>query len=540
MKNRHIFIFLLLSALLLSLPFYQHFSGIVLFIAWIPLLFVEDHLTRHKDQYKSGRAFLLGWSSFLIWNLLTIYWIKNATIPGAVAAVIINSFVMAVAFWLIHISHRTLGDRMGYFGYLVIWTSYEHFYLNAEINFPWLLMGNGFAKDIKLVQWYEYTGTLGGTFWVLFVNLLIFLILRHYIRTWSLREKRFELGVLACVLVVPIVFSLIRFKTYKETGQPVEVVVVQPNIDPYNDKFSGMSNDQQLSIMLHLADSMVTDHTDYVVFPETAIDDNLWESRLMQSRSIRRIKAFVRQHPRVKVITGATTWRAYFTKKAPTPTASKSHSFNGYYDIYNAALQIDTSNTIQTYHKSELVVGVETMPYPGLLRSVLGDVIINLGGTTGSFGTQAKRTPLISPDSTLRVGVAICYESIFGDYVTHYVRNGANLLFIITNDGWWGNTPGYKQHMNFARLRAIENRRSIARSANTGLSCFINQQGEASQITGWWVPAVIRGTIRANNKKTFYTLHGDFVGRVCDFFSVMVLLYVIVRWLMKRRMKVDQ
>ncbi len=535
MKNRHIFLFIVLTAVLLSLPFYRNFSGIVLFIAWIPLLFVEDHLTRHKEKYRSGRVFLLGWLTFLIWNLLTIYWIKNATLAGAIAALIINSFFMALTFWLIHLAHRVLGERFGHFAFLMIWVAYEHFYLNFQVDFPWLLLGNGFAKDVQLIQWYEYTGALGGTLWVLFVNLLIFLIFRHYLRTGSLREKTFELVVLILILVVPITYSLIRFYTYKDTGRPVEVVVVQPNIDPYNDKFSGLSEYEQVSIMLHLADSLVTPATDYLVLPETAINNNLWEDSLMKSRSIRRFTALVRRHPRLKIITGATTWKAYLTLTPPTPTASRSHRFNGYYDIFNAALQIDSSGVIQTYHKSKLVVGVETMPYPAFFNKVLGGVLIRLGGTTGSFGTQVERTPLVSSDSSLRVGVAICYESIFGDYITRYVRNGANLLFIITNDGWWGNTPGYKQHMNFARLRAIENRRSIARSANTGLSCFINQRGEASQITGWWMPAVIRGTIRANDKMTFYSQHGDYIGRVSDFMTVMIMLYIISALLMKKK-----
>jgi apolipoprotein N-acyltransferase len=114
MKNRQIYLLLLASALLLSLPFYRYFSGIVLFIAWVPILFVEDYFTQHREKYRAGRVFLLAWLTFLIWNLLTVYWIWNATVAGAIAAYIINSFVMAVAFWLIHVVHRNLGDRMGH------------------------------------------------------------------------------------------------------------------------------------------------------------------------------------------------------------------------------------------------------------------------------------------------------------------------------------------------------------------------------------------------------------------------------------------
>ena len=536
MKNRQIYLLLLASAILLSLPYYRFFSGIVLFIAWVPMLFVEDYLTQYREKYRSRRMFFLAWLTFLIWNLLTVYWIWNATIPGAIAAYIINSLIMAVAFWLIHLVHRTLGDRMGYFGFLVIWTAYEHYYLNIQINFPWLLMGNGFAKDITMVQWYEYTGTLGGTFWVLFVNLLLFVLLRHYVRTDTLRGKYFELGLLGVVLALPIGWSVIRYHTLQEKGTPVEVVVVQPNIDPYNDKFSGMSNDEQLSIILHLADSLVTDHTDYVVVPETAINDGLLENDLSRSRSLRRIRAFVKKHPRVRFVTGATTWRIYPAGPQPTPTARK-RADGTWEDIFNAALQIDTTSVIQVYHKSKLVVGVEMIPHPKLLRPLLGNILIDLGGSLGGYGTQEKRTPLVSPDSTFRVGVAICYESIFGDYVTGYVKEGANLLFVITNDGWWGNTPGYHQHRTYASLRAIETRRSIARSANTGISCFIDQKGKASQLTPWWTRDAIRGVIHTNEKKTFYTRHGDYFGRVSDFFAIILILYVIAQRLMERKQK---
>jgi apolipoprotein N-acyltransferase len=257
---------------------------------------------------------------------------------------------------------------------------------------------------------------------------------------------------------VPIVWSLVRYHRYEDQGRRVEAVVVQPNIDPYNDKFSGLSNAEQLSIILHLADSLVTDSTDYVVVPETAINDGIVENDLSRNRSLQRIRAFVQRHPRVKFVTGATTWRIYPPGPQPTPTARKRND-GTWEDIFNAALQIDTTRTIQVYHKSKLVVGVEMIPHPKLLRPLLGNILIDLGGSLGGYGTQKERTPLVSPDSTLRVGVAVCYESIFGDYMTGYVKEGANLLFIITNDGWWGNTPGYYQHRTYASLRAIEMRR---------------------------------------------------------------------------------
>ena len=98
------------------------------------------------------------------------------------------------------------------------------------------------------------------------------------------------------------------------------------------------------------------------------------------------------------------------------------------------------------------------------------------------------------------------------------------IIFIITNDGWWGNTPGYKQHASFASLRAIENRKSVARSANTGISCFINQRGDITQATKWWVPTAINGIINKNNETTFYTQNGDLIGQTFAIASLLCIL----------------
>ncbi len=535
MKNRQIYLLLLGSAVLLSLPYYRYFSGIVLFIAWVPLLFVEDYLTRNKEQFRSSLMFLFSWLTFLIWNLLTTYWIWRITIGGAIFAYVVNSMVMALVFWLFHVVHRTLGDKTGYLAFPVIWTAYEHLHLNLQINFPWLLLGNGFAKDIQMIQWYEYTGVLGGTFWTLSINLLIFLILKNYLRNNTLQNRKLELILLVALIIIPIVWSVIRYQTIQEKGKKVNLVIVQPNIDPYNVKFSPHSFDMQLNTILHLADSLVTDSTDYVVAPETALIDGIVENDPLSSKSIRRIRAFVRKHPRVKFVTGANTWLLYPEGPKPSLTARKKND-GTWEDVFNTAIQIDTTRIIQFYHKSKLVAGTEMIPYSKLVRPILGDFFIDLGGGFGGYGTQKERTSLVSPDSIYRVGVAICYESIFGEYVTGYIKKGANLLFVITNDGWWGDTPGYRQHRTYASLRAIETRRSIARAANTGISCFIDQRGKASQLSGWWIATALRGTLYTNEEMTFYTRHGDYFGSISDFFAIILILYVIARQLMERKM----
>ena len=164
-------------------------------------------------------------------------------------------------------------------------------------------------------------------------------------------------------------------------------------------------------------------------------------------------------------------------------------------------------------------------------------MIINLGGARNSLTGQAQRSVFINPQDSIAIGTPICYESIYGEFLTEFVRNGANFLFVVTNDGWWKDTPGYKQHAMFSRIRAIENRRSIARSANTGISSLINQKGEVLDSRGWWVEDVIRGEIHANESHTFYSRYGDYIGRISLFVAVLILLHLIAYRLMNKRLR---
>jgi apolipoprotein N-acyltransferase len=132
----------------------------------------------------------------------------------------------------------------------------------------------------------------------------------------------------------------------------------------------------------------------------------------------------------------------------------------------------------------------------------------------------------------------ICYESVFGKFVTGYVRKGAEVLFIITNDGWWKNTYGYKQHLFFASLRAIETRRQVVRAANTGVSCIIDIRGKRINETTWWTKAVIKGTIWPETRITPYVKYGDFLLLISVFLSGLIILAVFI--LVPVRKKINQ
>jgi apolipoprotein N-acyltransferase len=528
MRKSTRFILAISSSILLTLPWYQQFSGLIILFALVPLLFVEDYI--YKTSGNNKPIILIGYSTltFAIWNILTTYWIYNAAFIGVVAAVIVNTLLMTTIFWMFHFTKRKLGPKIGQFALLVYWIGFEHFYLNAEISWPWLNLGNALAKDIILIQWYEYTGTLGGTFWIVLLNIMCFNLLKSYINSKDLKPLIPKITLYISIILIPIFISLIIYRNYEEKGKDYNIAVLQPNIDPYNDKFGGLSHFQQLNIIMDLADSITDESIDYVVAPETALDNSIWINNLKNNYSIQAIKNFVNNRPRVNFVTGIDCYKRFMPEEELTLTARYWESEKFYYDAYNSAIQIDTNNYIPIYHKSKLVVGVEKMPYPKLFK-LLGNVILDLGGTTGSRGTQNYRGTFKHSVSDISIAPVICYESVYGEYVTDYIKNGADFIFVITNDGWWGDSPGYKQHLNYSQLRAIETRRSIARSANTGISAFINQKGEILNRTQWWVRDAIKNTIKANTELTFYVKYGDYIGRLADFLAIFIFLYTIVQ-----------
>ena len=109
------------------------------------------------------------------------------------------------------------------------------------------------------------------------------------------------------------------------------------------------------------------------------------------------------------------------------------------------------------------------------------------------------------------------------------MKEGAQFLAIMTNDAWWGNTQGHKQHLNYARLRAIENRRSIARSANTGISALINQKGEIEKELGYGLKGTLKGTINSSDTITFYTQYGDYIPKLAFIPAGILLLLSFFR-----------
>jgi apolipoprotein N-acyltransferase len=234
------------------------------------------------------------------------------------------------------------------------------------------------------------------------------------------------------------------------------------------------------------------------------------------------------KYPGATCVTGMVSYKIYPDQaEAPTRSARKTDTSGSYYDHFNSAIKIDTGQVLEVYHKSKLVPGIE-MQFANGPGRLISRILPYLGGTKWGYGMQEERTCFTHNIIGTKVAPIICYESVFGSFVTGYVKNGAEALFIITNDGWWKNTSGYKQHLYYASLRAIETRRPVARSANTGISCITDIRGKRTAESYWWSPATVRGEIIPETRITPYVKYGDFLMMISAVASIIILLVIFV------------
>jgi len=496
----------------------------LIFIAFVPLFILQNRIQQNNE---SNRTFwFFAYIALLLWNALTTWWVWYASPAGAIMAIILNAGLMSLPWLFFHHTRKVYGNKLAYPAFIFYWLGFEYLHLNWDVSWPWLTLGNAFATVPDMVQWYEYTGFMGGSLWVLVVNVLIFQLFLYPTRT-----RAFNLGV---TLLVPLFASYFVLWDMETDGsmkdRKVNTSVIQPNIDPYTEKFSGKTPEEQLEIMLQLAEQSVQPGTRLVIFPETSLTEPMDETALNQYPAIQKLRDFCRRHNGLSILTGADTYRFFKDGEKVTPTA-RLYQGKQHYDAYNSALLIDTTENIQVYHKSKLVPGVERLPYPQGFAPL--EKLFDLGGTSGSLGIQDTAEVFTTADGIVAAPI-ICYESVYGDWVGAYVRNKANLLCIITNDGWWRNTPGYRQHLQYARLRAIEMRRDIARSANTGISAYIDHKGRILEQTQWWVPAQLNQTVDKHTTLTWYAQTGDYIGKISAWLAILLILSTFVKAKVKK------
>ena len=522
MKTRNILL-VLLSAGLLTAAWPTWGIAPLAFVGFVPLLLLENRIS----QGEKGKLFWLSFLAFLLWNTATTWWVWNAT-PAAILAWILNALFMAIVFNVFHLTKKKVCNKpWGNFFLIPYWMAFEMLTYHWSIKWPWLNLGGVFSSHVSWVQWYEYTGLAGGTLWILLVNILFANILLCF-KAKASKPLLINVGVELLVLLLPIIGSERVYKHYEDQGEDTEVIVVQQNCDPWNEQFDSHFYDQVIQNNLILSQPLITEKTRFIVSSESAIQEGIWLHETDNVKALNTLHEFVKRYPQLAFVIGGTTFEWVPRGMEDDFPARQIGNTDKYYYCHNSALLIDTVN-MQHRNKSQLTPAVEAIPeWMGFLRNFSLTMGIARGTLKGD--PEAK----VMTFGGHKVGVAICYESAFGEYVSSFCKKGADLLFVITNDGWWGHTPGYRQHFEFSKLRAIESRRCIARSANTGRSGFINQRGDVLQQTHYWVPDAIKETLKANTKVTFYAKHGDYLSRIAVYLTFVLLItwgaMSLIRW----------
>ncbi len=525
-----------LSGALLTFGFPVFPTTFLLFFAFVPLLIIEKEI--REDEGKKDNLFRYAYHAFVLWNIGSTWWVSNASLLPGIIANFLNAVFMAATFWGFHrLTNATVLSKWRYLIFVLVWVAFEHFHQSVwEISWCWLTLGNAFGANPAWVQWYEWTGTLGGSVWILALNVLAFQLWTQY---QNRDEQRGTIVAAILSLLIPLSVSLYlggkARKIIEDAPKQLSMVTTQPDFEPHYTRLS-LSEQQQLEKLLELSAPQLDSMTDYLLFPEATFD--LRDVSQMPNHStVQRLQLFLQKYPRLQILTGIDAYRVFRPDETSTDATRTQLQPDGNlfrYEVYNAATQIhalDTAsfmaNQMPLHKKGKFVPGAEKIPYRTLFFFV-EPIVAKFGGSFAGYGSDEQ--PTIFVGSKANAAPVVCYESIYGDYCRQYLRppHGADFFAIVTNDGWWDNTEGHRQHRMFSQLRAIELRRPVVRSAIMGNACFINALGEVTAQGSYGNATALKGKVKIASTKfgqTYYARWGDWIGKFA-FYAVLGLIVV--------------
>ncbi len=512
-----------LSGILLALAFPPLPLAPLSFVAFVPLLILQERIEQSDINSKNLRHFIYSYFCFLLWNFLATFWVANAALIPSLVAFTLNSLFMSIP-WLGMIIVGRRFPQFKWLAFFSFWFCWEYIHLNWEISWPWLTLGNTWASLPSLIQWYEVTGVFGGGLWILVANWFVFELWKSKQNQNTKSTKKYGFSLILWI-AIPSLISLFMYLLYDINGVRSRILIVQANYEPHFQKFS-IPESIQCKEFQKLSNEFSSEQTEFILWPETSIgNEDLFKiNSLKEDERITWIRDSILKNNHSCLITGITSVKFFLPNEPLSPAARQSNSNpNSYYEIGNTALMVSKEKE-DYYIKSKLVPGAEIFPYKNLLP-FLNPIVKMLGGSAAGFAQQKERQPFIFNDK--KVAPVICYESIYGEYLQGFFRQGSQALFVLTNDGWWDDTPGYKQHAYYSILRAIEYRKPVVRATNTGSSCFINAKGNVQWSSRYDTKIAHEQDILLNNEHSFYEKTGDFIAWLA---CVISILFLIIYW----------
>ncbi|HZK75419.1 MAG TPA: apolipoprotein N-acyltransferase [Candidatus Kapabacteria bacterium] len=563
LSRRNRYLLAILSGLLLGLAFPPtgFAGGLLAFIALVPLLFVLEDGTRLRHAFKYG------WVAMFVLGIVSNYWVggwKSMSevdpflMVGGVLLAIVHPFFLVVPWLLYDVIRRRIGRTAALFSLPILQAGFEYAHSFGDLAYPWLNLYNTQTYNIRYDQFIEWTGPYLLSMVIVLVNVEIFQIFFHSHRTNGTDRSDGIEGVfrhsvvLVLLVLLPYIYGNVAMGHHEDSSASLRVTIIQPNIDPWAKWYT----DEQRTLdtnfdATEMALRSCRDSTDLVLWPETAI--TFYITSPAKSYELGELYKFIAgtRHP---LLTGFPDRQDYLAGRDSIPPVANYSGVDGvYYRSWNAAMLLyeDSNGRMHrtTYHKQKLVPLGEHIPFVEYFPFLGKWFQWNVGIGSWNYGEGYEPLSMPTPPPTQRSGVGggrgvvdslhitptICYESIYPSFVRHFVEHGANMLAVITNDGWYGRSSGPYQHEQFAVLRAIENRRWIVRSANTGISAVIDDRGRIVKSLPLFVSGSITAPVPLIERKTLYVRWGDYIAIPAMLYGIVALLWGIGGWIMNRR-----
>ncbi|MGB5289046.1 MAG: apolipoprotein N-acyltransferase [Ignavibacteriaceae bacterium] len=524
---------LILSGIVLGIsfpPFPFPFT-LLIFVGLIPYLLVLNN--RVGLASISRATFIFGF----VFSLVTVYWVGSWTseadpylMMSGAALILAYPCVMLIPSTLYYLAKKVFPKFDALWLFPIFWVTLEYLLTLTDLRFPWLLLGHGLAKFNLFIQGADIIGTNGLSLIVAYINVLLFksFFEKKLNENYNLKPAIAALIIFLCLLI----YGIYKNSSFKISERTVTVGIVQPDLNPW-DKWKPRNLNQLLMNYLDPSEECLDEGAELILWPETALPVYAFGGSFPFVEDS--IFNFINKN-NVSLLTGMPDC-VYYSDKAKVPEHAKySESGDFYYTTYNAVLGLNPgSRKIQRYGKMKLVPIGERVPFVDHF-AFLGEIFKwGVGITSWNVGQDTTVFKIFNNTlDTINVGGLVCYESVDPAFVTAFVQKGAEMITVVTNDSWYGKSSGPYQHKDFAILRAVENRRSVVRSANGGISCIINAKGEILSETELYTKTTLVGEVPLQDEKTFFTQNPLIVPVLSSVFSFWIFGMNILIWLKKK------
>ena len=486
----------------ISFPPFPFPCQLLMFVGLVPYFLVVERREKLIDLNRA--SYIMGF----VFSLITLYWVgswqKEADtflmISGGLL-IFVNPVFFMIPTTLLYFSRNVLSRGKAIYLFPLFWITYEYLYMITDLSFPWLTLGSGLSQFNIFIQIADIIGAVGISLIVIYINIFIAKAIQS--KTLYPRSFKIHVGLAAGIFLLVIVYGIFRLSTFKITDKKVKVGLIQPNLDPWG-KWSNTDLHNLTASYLDLSKQAVGEGAQVIFWPETALPVYLMDGGY--NYVLDSIYSFLDKN-KVSLITGMPDLIYYKPGDKMPEDVKYSKAGNYYYATYNAVLLFSPwTREIERYGKSKLVPFGERVPFVDQLPFLRDFIKWSVGISDWNVGrdTTLFRVPMVNED-TLKVNSLVCYESIYPYYIERFINKGANLISVVTNDSWYGNSSGPYQHKEMAVLRAIENRKSVVRAANGGISCIIDPLGRTITESTMFTKAQLTGDVFIQNNETIFS-----------------------------------